>query len=178
MLDINNVDTSFRITPKIEMVRVSANDFSGPYLNGSDGYMRLVDSCSDSAMFVKCPPLPCGISFHPHQNSFLASTRSDTTATSYMEYNRHMEEQSVFDSDELYLETLKLLDEKYPAVEGNKEDGNDTLVEPLLGVVGGRASEPKDWPFLVAIYEDGDFRCDGVILTEVWILTAAHCMVE
>ncbi|XP_014475627.1 PREDICTED: serine protease nudel [Dinoponera quadriceps] len=158
-------------TPKIEMVRPFANDFPGPYLNRSDGQMQLVHSCSDLAVFVKCPPLLCGT--RVSQNSLLASTTpSDTTESSYV---RRAES----DLEEVYLETLKLLDEKYSDVERSKEDGNvDTLVEPQVGVVGGRASQPKAWPFLVAIYKDGDFHCGGVILTEVWILTAAHCMAQ
>ncbi|KAG7203877.1 hypothetical protein KM043_017931 [Ampulex compressa] len=53
---------------------------------------------------------------------------------------------------------------------------NDSLVGSELRVVGGRASRPKAWPFLVAIYKDGKFHCGGVILNEWWILTAAHCL--
>lgn len=155
------------------MVRVSADDLPGPYLNGSGKWMRLVNSCSDSAVFVKCPSSVCGVRALPRsRNSFLTSTRH-TAASS-----NSTEGQFASDFDELYLETLQLLDE-VEGMEGNQQDDrNNTLVEPLLGVVGGRASRPNAWPYLVAIYKDGIFHCDGVILTQVWILTAAHCMVE
>lgn len=153
------------------MVPLSVNDFSGPYLNGSDGQMRLVPSCSDMAVFVRCPPLLCGTRVLSHRDAFLASISSDATESSCTYERRATGEQPfAFDVGELYLETLKLLDD-----EGNR---NDTLVEPQVGVVGGRASRPRAWPFLVAIYKDGNFLCGGVILTKVWILTAAHCMLQ
>lgn len=43
-------------------------------------------------------------------------------------------------------------------------------------VVGGNASNPGAWPWLIALYQDGIFHCGGVILSEQWVLTAAHCV--
>lgn len=43
-------------------------------------------------------------------------------------------------------------------------------------VVGGIASNPGAWPWLIALYQDGIFHCGGVILSEQWVLTAAHCV--
>lgn len=43
-------------------------------------------------------------------------------------------------------------------------------------VVGGVASNPGAWPWLIALYQDGIFHCGGVILSEQWVLTAAHCV--
>lgn len=43
-------------------------------------------------------------------------------------------------------------------------------------VVGGRESLPGSWPWLVAVYEDGSFHCGGVILNELWVMSAAHCV--
>lgn len=42
-------------------------------------------------------------------------------------------------------------------------------------VVGGKPSQPAAWPWTVAIYRDGMFHCGGVILTQNWIISAAHC---
>lgn len=43
-------------------------------------------------------------------------------------------------------------------------------------VVGGIASNPGAWPWLIALYQDGIFHCGGVILSDRWVLTAAHCV--
>lgn len=43
-------------------------------------------------------------------------------------------------------------------------------------VVGGIASNPGAWPWLIALYQDGIFHCGGVILSDKWVLTAAHCV--
>ncbi|XP_078053187.1 serine protease nudel [Augochlora pura] len=70
-------------------------------------------------------------------------------------------------------------DLQLPDVLKNDRSDEDDSVNDILGsprVVGGRASHPNAWPFLVAIYKDGHFYCGGVILSEVWILTAAHCL--
>ncbi|XP_015184626.1 PREDICTED: serine protease nudel-like [Polistes dominula] len=48
----------------------------------------------------------------------------------------------------------------------------------ILGIVGGRTSVPEAWPYLIAMYRDGNFHCGGIILNEYWILTAAHCLVQ
>lgn len=45
-------------------------------------------------------------------------------------------------------------------------------------VVGGIASNPGAWPWLIALYQDGIFHCGGVILSDQWVLTAAHCVNE
>jgi hypothetical protein len=43
-------------------------------------------------------------------------------------------------------------------------------------VVGGRPSKPAAWPWVAAMYRDGMFHCGGVILTQHWVLSAAHCV--
>lgn len=41
--------------------------------------------------------------------------------------------------------------------------------EPVLGIVGGSQCEPEDWPYVVAIYRDGNFHCGGVIHDHFWV---------
>jgi len=48
--------------------------------------------------------------------------------------------------------------------------------DDILGVVGGRRSRPSLWPWVVALYRDGKFHCGGVIINNLWVMTAAHCM--
>jgi hypothetical protein len=45
-------------------------------------------------------------------------------------------------------------------------------------IVGGKLSKPTAWPFLVAIFRDGNFHCGGSLITEEWVLSAAHCVHE
>ena len=43
-------------------------------------------------------------------------------------------------------------------------------------IVGGIASHPAAWPWVVTIYRNGLFHCGGVIVNELWIMSAAHCI--
>ncbi|RXG67255.1 Transmembrane protease serine 2, partial [Armadillidium vulgare] len=44
-------------------------------------------------------------------------------------------------------------------------------------IVGGKAADPKDWPWMAALLkiEDLSFFCGGVLITDRYVLTAAHC---
>lgn len=51
--------------------------------------------------------------------------------------------------------------------------------EEIVGgprVVGGKPSQPTSWPWVVSIYKNGVFHCGGVLISDIWILTAAHCV--
>lgn len=43
-------------------------------------------------------------------------------------------------------------------------------------VVGGKPSRPGAWPSIVALFRDGNFHCGGTLLSDVWVLSAAHCV--
>ncbi|KAJ6641084.1 Serine protease nudel [Pseudolycoriella hygida] len=43
-------------------------------------------------------------------------------------------------------------------------------------VVGGSDADPLMWPFIVGLYRDGNFHCGGIIQSELWVITAAHCV--
>ncbi|XP_042896141.1 transmembrane protease serine 2 isoform X1 [Parasteatoda tepidariorum] len=45
-------------------------------------------------------------------------------------------------------------------------------------IVGGKESEPGAWPWLVALHGGPDevFFCGGVLISEWWVLSAAHCV--
>lgn len=45
-------------------------------------------------------------------------------------------------------------------------------------IVGGQFASDNQFPYQVALIYRGSIRCGGSILTEKFILTAAHCLVE
>ncbi|KAM3931313.1 serine protease 56 [Leptodactylus fuscus] len=50
---------------------------------------------------------------------------------------------------------------------------NNTI--PKGRIVGGSITSPGSWPWLVNIRFNGELMCGGVLLGDVWVLTAAHC---
>lgn len=36
-------------------------------------------------------------------------------------------------------------------------------------IVGGTLSKPMEWPFVVAIYRNGNFHCGGTIFSTQWV---------
>ncbi|KAM8953080.1 serine protease 56 [Pelodytes ibericus] len=42
-------------------------------------------------------------------------------------------------------------------------------------IVGGSVTSAGSWPWLVNIRLNGELMCGGVLLGDVWVLTAAHC---
>ncbi|XP_011695705.1 PREDICTED: serine protease nudel isoform X2 [Wasmannia auropunctata] len=158
--------------PEMQIMRVSEEAYQDLYVIESGTDEIKLTSCPGTAVYVKCPPLPCGTKALPRQ------TFSNATKYKYMT-RRHAEEQSAVELAEfnkLYQQTLGLLNASQ-SVSGTKvQEQNDTLVGSQSRVVGGRASQPTAWPFLVAIYKNGNFHCGGVILSDVHIISAGHCM--
>lgn len=56
------------------------------------------------------------------------------------------------------------------------DSNNRTRRHSTGKIVGGDFSHPGRWPWLVAVYKDGNFHCGGAILDETWIVSAAHCV--
>ncbi|XP_012892665.1 PREDICTED: chymotrypsinogen B-like [Dipodomys ordii] len=49
----------------------------------------------------------------------------------------------------------------------------------LPRVIGGEDAVPGSWPWMVSLRIPGDIHsCAGVLISEEWVLTAAHCMLE
>lgn len=43
-------------------------------------------------------------------------------------------------------------------------------------ILRGEAASPQGTPWHVALYKNGEFVCSGTLVSESWIVTAAHCM--
>lgn len=47
---------------------------------------------------------------------------------------------------------------------------------PEERVVGGDESAPYSWPFIVAIFKDGDLHCGATIYNEHWVRSSSNCI--
>lgn len=45
-------------------------------------------------------------------------------------------------------------------------------------IVGGEVSEPGAWPWHAAIYKNGSYACGATLITNNWLISAAHCFVN
>ena len=43
-------------------------------------------------------------------------------------------------------------------------------------IVGGVEATPNQWPWQVALFVDDAWFCGGSLISENWVLTAAHCV--
>merc|ERR1712107_694586 len=43
-------------------------------------------------------------------------------------------------------------------------------------IVGGEEAEPNQWPWIVALFIDNSYFCGGSLITENFVMTAAHCV--
>lgn len=47
--------------------------------------------------------------------------------------------------------------------------------QQLNRIVGGEDSMDAQWPWIVSILKNGSHHCAGSLLTNRWVVTAAHC---
>lgn len=119
--------------------------------------VSLVKTCvKDRAAFVECPPLFCG----------LRMTMKNPYRPQEVDVTNEIIEDLVNDIERGRVANT------YNESQFNKS--NDHILQ-ISRIVGGKPSQPAAWPWLVSIYKNGIFHCGGVLLNELWVITAAHC---
>jgi len=43
-------------------------------------------------------------------------------------------------------------------------------------IIGGKDAIPYSWPWQVSLFMHGGFMCGGTLITNQWVITAAHCV--
>ncbi|KZC07967.1 Serine protease nudel [Dufourea novaeangliae] len=152
---VSEIGSEVNEKPEIKIHTVPENAYQGPYVAQTKEGIKLIPSCLNTAVYVRCPRFPCGTRVFTRQDSLRPNVLENEDQRATSSFNTIVEQ---FFRNGSNVETKDN--------EINKE--NDT-VSSQLRVVGGRASQPKAWPFLVAIYKDGKFYCGGVILNELWV---------
>ncbi|KAH1029281.1 hypothetical protein HUJ05_002542 [Dendroctonus ponderosae] len=164
------------IVPKTHMTFTS-QPYNGLFINIlPNNEIRLVNTCvQDRAAFVECPPIYCGLRFHvtnPYRDQELDTSVEDMLNDLRKAY-------------QMREDILGLAEEQEEKIQ---EDSLGEVIQNLertlkrrhvdSRVVGGRPSQPSAWPWLVSIYKNGIFHCAGVLINEMWVVTAAHCVVR
>lgn len=146
--------------------------YKGPFIvRNDDGTTSMQDHCKGHvSTYVKCPPIKCGTraefyNLHDIETRFKRFNELDLLNSAY-----YKADENATDVNDRF--TILNASE----IEGNTKTKSKTKREETGRVVGGRESEPRAWPWAIAIYKDGGFLCGGVILDDHWVLTAAHCM--
>ncbi|XP_076624870.1 serine protease nudel isoform X2 [Colletes latitarsis] len=158
---ISEIGPKMTEMPEINIHSIPENTYEGPYISAEGEEVKLISSNANTAVYGRCSGLLCGTRVFSEQDYFQSLVPENRSQNA--------------------LDPIKQLLFRGSVDSQTKETNNDTVEQnDILGsqlrVVGGRASQPKAWPFLVAIYRDGNFYCGGTILNELWILTAAHCI--
>lgn len=156
--------------PEVSFAHISEN-YKGPFLVRTEDDFILQDHCkSHVSTYVKCPEIRCGtrIMSEDYAESrfkrYIHSRKDD-----FSEWWKRIKKEIIntYKVDDVYWKLTPVDDVDGHAKRKREETGR---------VVGGKDSEPRAWPWVIALYKDGDFHCGGVILDEKWIMTAAHCV--
>ncbi|KAJ9579974.1 hypothetical protein L9F63_004357, partial [Diploptera punctata] len=122
-----------------------------------------------------------GKSIPPKHDNTDRPSKSNLDNSEEREHNNHSIAMDIF-GRKIRSVSESVEPENMTNFENNSESEGEQkeMIEEDVGhskrVVGGQASQPGAWPWVVALYRDGRFHCGGVLLDENWIVTAAHCV--
>ena len=163
---------------------MTPGEYQGLYLSQTQrGEITVISSCSNKVIFVRCPSLTCGTTVVKDQDNFISNNLfGDTLVGSSQNSTAKQNEPSTNVDGKIVSEMQEVPMEKAPLMVDStdteiKNENMSEFVGSQFRIVGGRASQPRAWPFLIAIYKDGNFHCGGLIIDKDWVLTAAHCLV-
>ncbi|XP_046613613.1 serine protease nudel isoform X1 [Neodiprion virginianus] len=179
-------DDNYRDFPYVEQIKLRQN-YAGPYVvQLSSNEIQIAHNCSNKAVFVRCPEIPCGTKVSSQTVnpffSLLHSVQFPKSNPSNQDFRSELEGQELDDSKQQELVNGSRIDplENHSASSPDRNAtsvaSDDDIIVSESRVVGGHPSEPQAWPSLAAVNRDGSFHCGGVILDEIWVLTAAHCI--
>ena len=68
---------------------------------------------------------------------------------------------------------------RFTNIQANVELKKKRQIENEEGrIVGGTFSKPMEWPFVVAVYRNGNFHCGGTIYSEQWVCNSIPYLFE
>ncbi|KAG7308173.1 hypothetical protein JYU34_006836 [Plutella xylostella] len=167
--------------PYIQMVPIDPR-LKVTYLNTGPGGVQMSDSCvNSSAVYVTCPDLLCGTrvlttpqflrenaAFENHlfgRNKRFLLRNPRYPIVYFNRSKRHVN--NTFSRN-------SMAEENVPYIDGGIRGWRDKRAETR--VVGGRPSQPAAWPWMIALYRNGMFHCGGVVISQKWVVSAAHCV--
>ncbi|KAM3967355.1 serine protease nudel [Aphomia sociella] len=159
------------------------------YLNTNpDGFLHISQTCfNSSAIYVTCPDMLCGTRMlttsqlirenaAAENHLFGRNKRFLMKGQPHVFYNKplkgrlrnstHLEKENKF----------PILYKKRNVKENKVSDIRKKRAQSR--VVGGKPSQPAAWPWMAAMYRNGMFHCGGVVITQRWVMSAAHCVHE
>ncbi|KAK0091613.1 hypothetical protein PV326_002954, partial [Microctonus aethiopoides] len=153
-------------SPQIITVSAPISQNQSLYISKlGNGQIALVKDCNKQTIFVNCPEMPCGTRVNSAPDNYRAHLRFEDVLVASPHFNLTGNQSVDNRTDE---------SKENEEMEKIRQEQEQSSTDPRI--VGGRASSPKAWPSIVAIYKNGLYKCGGVILNEYWILTAAHCL--